>query len=182
MFLRCLQWLPSAISAFRIVVGLAFYWLPVDWRLPMAAAAATSDLIDGPLSRWLKADGKFGQLLDPIADKLFLLCVLATLMLETDLAWWEFALVGTRDIAVLLASGVVTWTGGWETWSRMRPRFLGKATTAVQLAFVLVLLWGAIEIARMLMIGAACLGAAAFVDYVIAFRASNEEKEKNKTA
>lgn len=165
-----LKLIPGAISGMRIVIGLAFYWLPVEWRLPAVAVAALTDLLDGPTSRWLKVDGKFGQILDPIADKIFLICVLATLVLDARVMWWEMLIVGTRDVAVLLACGVLAFGDGWTTWQHMRPRLLGKATTVVQLSFVLMLVWGAEDVARILLYAAGVLGGLAFVDYAIAFR------------
>ena len=54
--------------------------LPADWRLPVVIAAAITDGVDGQLSRLMGAQSKLGVLLDPIADKVFFLAVVATLL------------------------------------------------------------------------------------------------------
>jgi len=166
-----LKLIPSAISSVRIVVGLAFPWLPHEWRLIAAASAALTDLIDGPISRLLNVAGKFGQLLDPIADKIFLACVLGTVLAEAGLPWWEIGLVGTRDVLVLLACGVIACVDGRSALKKMRPRLLGKTTTAAQFGFVLAFCLGAEILTHVLAITSAILGSAAVIDYVIAYRA-----------
>jgi phosphatidylglycerophosphate synthase len=143
-----------------------------------AGLAALTDLVDGPISRWLKADSQFGRLLDPLADKIFLLCVLLTVVVEGRLAWWEMALVGARDIAVVLACGVLAFGDGAPVWQKMRPRHLGKMTTAVQLGFVLAFLSEAETLARVLAIASGILGMVAFLDYVLAFRSQNNSSRQ----
>jgi phosphatidylglycerophosphate synthase len=170
--IRWFKLIPSAVSVFRLGIGLAFPWLPSDWRLVAAIVAALSDLLDGPLSRWLQVEGKFGQILDPIADKIFVAGVLITLLLDGQLAWWEIALVGTRDFAVLLAAAALAIREGLSAWHRMPPRFLGKLTTAVQFAFILSFCWEVNVLTHGLAIAVAVVGAAALVDYVIAHRAT----------
>jgi len=164
------QTIPSAISGTRIVIGLAFPWIPPEWRLPAAVLAAFTDLIDGPLSRWFKTESVFGQMLDPIADKIFLAAVIITALAEGSLVWWEVVLLGTRDLTVLTGCAVVLLIQGWSAWTRMQARLLGKLTTVLQIACVLVLLWGEGSLLRILLIPTAIVGLLAFVDYFVAFR------------
>jgi phosphatidylglycerophosphate synthase len=168
---RPVKLIPSAISGLRIVIGLAFPWLPLEWRLPAALTAAVSDMIDGPVSRWLKADSPFGRLLDPIADKIFLGGVLATVLVESSLAWYSFVLVAARDLAVLLACAILFFREGVSSWRRLRARLLGKATTVLQVAFLLALVCGYDVLAQYLVLPTAVLGVAAVVDYLLTFSA-----------
>lgn len=166
------QLIPSTISGVRILIGLAFPWIPAEWRLVAVLTAGVSDLIDGPISRWLKSDGRFGQLLDPIADKIFLLCVLITVVMDGSVAWWELILIGGRDLAIFLVCVVLLATHGRNSWQEFRPRVLGKATTVLQIAFVLALLGGLETLTRILLPVTAVVGMLAVVDYCIAYRAN----------
>ena len=63
--------------------------LPLDTERPGAAGRSSSpaftDLFDGRLSRALHGTSTLGQILDPVADKLFVGMVLLTLVLEGEL-------------------------------------------------------------------------------------------------
>ncbi len=131
--------LPNALTASRLVLAVAFPWLPVPWRLAIIAWAAASDLVDGWLARRLNAASATGRILDPIADKAFVLVLVVTLVAEGTLdAWWAFG-IAVRDIAVLAGVLAVLVQGKWRTARSMRPQRLGKITTAVQFAVLLVL-------------------------------------------
>jgi phosphatidylglycerophosphate synthase len=167
---RLLILIPCALSSSRIVIGAAFPWLPVEWRLAALAIGGFTDLIDGYISRRLGVDGVFGQMLDPIADKILFACVILTLLVDGTLAWWEMLLAGTRDILVLVACLVVLVQGGWSTWQCMKARLPGKVTTALQIAFLLTLIAGYALAARVLLVATAVMGVAATMDYVLAYR------------
>jgi phosphatidylglycerophosphate synthase len=131
---------PNALSASRIVLGASFPFVPESWRIGVVVAAAASDLLDGALGRLLGVHSVTGQILDPIADKLFLAAVLLTLLIERQIAPWEALLVEFRDLAVLLGSGSVAIRRGWSALKSMPPSLVGKVATASQIAFVLALL------------------------------------------
>jgi len=65
------RWTPAdLVSAIRIPLAIAFLVAPdASWRLGVLAAAAASDLLDGPLARRF-GSSVFGPVVDPIADKL----------------------------------------------------------------------------------------------------------------
>lgn len=80
--------LPNAITAARIAVAPAIAWLIVlpSWRIRLAAwilylAAAITDYYDGKLARSRNLVTDLGRLLDPLADKLLLVCTLGPM-------WW----------------------------------------------------------------------------------------------
>jgi cardiolipin synthase (CMP-forming) len=135
--------IPNAFSATRVVLGLAFPLTPADWRPWLIVAAALSDALDGWSARWLKAESDTGRLLDPVADKVFVLALAGTLIGEGALdPVWALGLA-TRDLVVL--AGLV-YTISYRQWSigrKLRPSWLGKCTTAAQFAVLLVLVvWG----------------------------------------
>jgi phosphatidylglycerophosphate synthase len=133
---------PSALSLLRIGLALAFPWVPKEARGSVIVVAAASDLLDGKLSRALHGSSTFGQILDPVADKLFVGMVLLTLMFNRELAIVELLIIGFRDLAV--AAGT-TWSvirRGWSSLHHMTPSLLGKLATAGQFAFLLILTLG----------------------------------------
>jgi phosphatidylglycerophosphate synthase len=133
---------PNSLSLARIGLALVFPWVPVKWRAGVVVAAGLSDLFDGRLSRALQGTSLVGQILDPVADKLFVGIVLITLVVEGRLTWVELLLLGFRDLAVLAGS---TWSivrHGWRSLRQMPPSWLGKLATAGQLGFLLLLCLG----------------------------------------
>lgn len=165
---RIVPLIPCSITSLRIGIGLAFPWLPTEWRLLAVAFAAFTDLIDGPISRWLKVDGFVGQVLDPIADKVCLAGVLITLLLDGSLQWSEMLLVGARDWLLVLAFACLfLQRRNWD-WRPMPARWPGKATTVLQTAFVLALLGGS-SLAQVLVVPTALLGIVAVAVYFVAF-------------
>jgi phosphatidylglycerophosphate synthase len=131
--------IPNSLSIARIVLALAFPWIERGWRAGFVVAAALSDLFDGKLSRALHGTSTLGQILDPVADKLFVGIVLVTLAAGGELAVWEFPLLAFRDLAVVGGSLWSALNHGWGTLGQMPPSMLGKLATAVQLGFLLLL-------------------------------------------
>ena len=169
--MRPIQFIPGAISFLRILIGLAFPWLPGEWRLPAVVLGGLTDLLDGQVSRLLKAQSLWGRLLDPIADKIFFFAVVGTLLADGSLAWWEALLVGTRDLAVLIGAGIMLLKKGWALSARMYPRLLGKLTTGLQILYVVALLWDPQTLAGVLLVPTAVASCLAAVDYYFAMRA-----------
>jgi len=90
--------LPNAITAARIAVAPVIAWLVVlpSWPVRAAAwllyvAAAVTDYYDGKLARSRNLETDLGRLLDPLADKLLLVCTLGPM-------WWL-----TRGLPLLAA-------------------------------------------------------------------------------
>ncbi len=134
------RWLlPNSLSIARIGLALIFPWVERGWRAGVVVAAGLSDLFDGKLSRALHSPSTLGQILDPVADKLFVGIVLVTLVIGGELALWEFPLLAFRDLAVLAGSAWSAIRQGWGSLRQMPPSLLGKLATAGQLTFVLLL-------------------------------------------
>jgi phosphatidylglycerophosphate synthase len=162
---RWLVVVPNALSLLRLLLGVAFPWLPSGWRLPAVLLAALTDMADGASSRLLHASTRLGRLLDPVADKVFVLSVLGVLLWEATLTPVDVLLLGMRDLVVLAGGAWVVARGSPAAWRRLRPTLLGKAATAAQFLFLLsVLFWRQ----RLLvwLVPAACLSGLAALDYV----------------
>ena len=99
--------------------------------------AGISDGLDGLLARTLKQQTVLGQYLDPIADKLLLSTVFLVLSILHKIPWKFTVLVFSRDISILLASGVLYAIAGLRDF---RPSIFGKANTFAQIAAVFFVL------------------------------------------
>ena len=156
--------IPNSLSGSRIVLGLAFPFVPAEWRLWVVVVAALSDALDGLAARWLHAESDTGRLLDPVADKFFVLVVMGTLLAEGAIhPLWVLGLA-LRDVVVLVGLIYTIARRQWAKGRRMRPSLLGKCTTAAQMAVLLVLVgWN--EAPVWLLVPTVLLSAAAAIDY-----------------
>ena len=160
--------MPNALSASRLVLGVAFPWVPADWRLWVVVVAALTDCLDGLTARWLHAESETGRMLDPVADKVFVLVLVGTLLAEGTLPWgWALGLAA-RDVTVLAGVAVVLARGRTAGARRMRPTWLGKCATAGQFA-VLFALAGWSRAPAWLLAPVVLLSVAAAVDYARGF-------------
>jgi cardiolipin synthase (CMP-forming) len=133
--------LPNAISAARFPLAVLFPAVGETLRIAVVAVAAVSDWIDGRLARGTGQVTAAGEVLDPVADKAFMLVVLVTLGVEGALPLWTLPVLLTRDIGVALGAGLLRLRGRRV---RMPARRAGKLVTWLQfLAIGVLLLWPA---------------------------------------
>lgn len=101
-------------------------------------SATITDCLDGNLARLLHAKTFLGACLDPIADKLLLVSFFFTLVfLETPLfpvPLWFVLLVLLKELMVICGAAYILLSGRHLD---VRPTLLGKATTVVQMAFII---------------------------------------------
>lgn len=95
--------------------------------------AGFSDGLDGLLARRLHQQTLLGQYLDPIADKMLLSTVFLVLSVVEKIPWKFTVMVFTRDVCILLVSGVLYTIAGLRDF---RPSIFGKANTLAQVAAV----------------------------------------------
>jgi cardiolipin synthase len=110
------------------------------WALALFILAGMSDGLDGLLARTLHQQTVLGQYLDPIADKLLMSTMFLVLSIERMIPWKYTVLVFSRDVSILLISGVLFMIAGLRDF---RPSIFGKANTFAQVAavfFVMLLL------------------------------------------
>jgi cardiolipin synthase (CMP-forming) len=101
--------------------------------------AVISDGIDGFIARHFNQRSELGALLDPLADKLLLLSGIILLSLHREeylpqLPLWLTATVLSRDLLLLLGLGLIHYIGGKVV---VRPHFIGKTSTVLQMICVL---------------------------------------------
>ncbi|MCI0743169.1 MAG: CDP-alcohol phosphatidyltransferase family protein [Gemmataceae bacterium] len=157
--------LPNGLSSLRIALACVFPWVPPDYRAFVVMLAALTDLVDGEASRLFHAQSDLGRILDPIADKIFLLAVLGTLLWEGQLSWWEIVLLSLRDVLVLLGAALWLVHSRGRSWKEMYPRLLGKCATGLQLIYLAALLVGYTQFTALLFWPTVAVSAAAGLDY-----------------
>lgn len=104
----------------------------------MLFSAAVTDCLDGNLARLLHEKTFLGACLDPIADKLLLISFFFTLVfLETPLfsvPLWFVLLVLLKESIVVFGAAFILISGRHLD---VRPTMLGKATTVMQMLFII---------------------------------------------
>jgi phosphatidylglycerophosphate synthase len=167
-FVLRMSWIPNSLSLTRLLLGVAFPWIESEWRLWVIVIAAITDFLDGLAARLFHAESDTGRLLDPIADKVFVLVVIGTWIAEGLMhPLWAVGLV-VRDLVVLAGLAFVIVSRQWQRGRRMRASWVGKCTTAAQFAVFLALaIWNTAPL--VLLIPTVLLSIIAAVDYARTF-------------
>jgi cardiolipin synthase (CMP-forming) len=107
------------------------------WALALFILAGLSDGLDGLLARTLHQQTVLGQYLDPIADKLLMSTMFLVLSIERQIPWKYTIVVFSRDVSILIISGVLFLIAGLRDF---RPSIFGKANTAAQVGAIFFVL------------------------------------------
>ena len=134
--------IPNLLSMARLAGVPLFLWLVLGpeadgWALLVLAVSGATDYADGWLARKLDQTTVLGQILDPVADRLYILAVVIGLALRDVIPWWLAISLPLRD-ALMWGLVPLLRTRGY---SSLPVHFLGKAATFNLLyAFPLLLL------------------------------------------
>ncbi len=122
---------PNVLSMVRLLGVPVFLWLVLvverdGLAVLLLMAAGITDWLDGQVARRYKAFTRLGQLLDPLADRLYILATLFGLVLRDGFPlWWALAIVG-RDAVLGLTT--LPWLRR-HGYGPLPVHFLGKAAT-----------------------------------------------------
>ncbi len=124
------------VSAVRVPLAVAFPFVSDPCRLGLLGTAAVTDLLDGPLARRF-GSSSLGTLIDPVADKLFMVSAFGVVAFSGRLTPYEITAVLLRDIVAAVAFAA--------TLLSRRPRAIparagGKAVTVAQMLTLLAFL------------------------------------------
>jgi CDP-diacylglycerol--glycerol-3-phosphate 3-phosphatidyltransferase len=138
--------LPNGLTFLRALLVPVILWLLLQegdtdttrwWAFGIFVFAAATDSIDGWVARRFHGVTRWGQLADPIADKLLIIGSLASLAYVGELPWWAVVVIVSREVAVTVLRvrmvrrvDVVMPASGW-----------GKAKTVSQVIAVAAYLW-----------------------------------------
>ena len=133
---------PNIISVVRLAGVPLFLWLVLGpekdgLALVVLMVAGFTDYLDGWLARRLDQFSKLGEILDPVADRLYILAVVVGLYLRDIIPWWVALALPLRDLLLWGLVPILRTRG----FSALPVHFLGKAATFNLLyAFPLLLL------------------------------------------
>jgi cardiolipin synthase (CMP-forming) len=134
--------LPNVLSIARLFGVPLFLWLVLvphadGWALVVLMVSGITDWLDGKLARTLHQTSKLGQILDPVADRCYILAVVIGLAIRDIIPWWLAIGLPLRDVFLFSLVPFLRTRG----YSALPVHFLGKAATANLLyAFPLLLL------------------------------------------
>lgn len=137
--------IPNAISVARLLGVPVFLWLVLGlqsttgdwWAVGLLIAAGISDWLDGKIARALNQQSRLGQLLDPAADRLYIVATIIALAVRAIIPWWLVAVLGLREVLMAVVLAVLRRRG----WGTLQVSFVGKtATLCLLYAFPLLFL------------------------------------------
>lgn len=137
---------PNALSVLRIIGVPVFLYLVLvpqadGWALAVIMISGGTDWLDGKLARWLGQYSEIGRLLDPMADRLYMVVVPIAFAVRGIVPWWIVAVLLARE-AVLAATLVVYRRRGLGP---PEVTYLGKAATFALMLAMPALLAGAMD-------------------------------------
>jgi CDP-diacylglycerol--glycerol-3-phosphate 3-phosphatidyltransferase/cardiolipin synthase len=160
--------LPNLLSASRFPLAAAFLATEAtSVRVALIGAASLTDVLDGWLARRQQAT-RLGALLDPIADKTFVLVAISAFLIAGELSTLEYFVILLRDFATAVGFLVAYMRSDLDP-KNFKARMSGKVVTVLQLATVLALVLHAAMLRPLIWaVGAASLWA--IVDYTLFLR------------
>ena len=136
---------PNVLSVVRLVGVPVYLWLlfrgDLAWAGLLLVVSGLTDYLDGQIARRYHLVTRLGQLLDPIADRLYIATTLLSLAWFDVIPWWFVFLLVARDALILAMYPVVRRHG-----LPIPPvHFVGKAATFNLLAAFPMLLFGHVD-------------------------------------
>jgi cardiolipin synthase (CMP-forming) len=137
--------IPNAISVARLAGVPVFLWLVLGlrtqtgdwWAVGLLIASGASDWLDGKIARALNQQSRLGQVLDPAADRAYIVATVIALAIRGIIPWWLVILLAVRELLL----GVVLLVLRRHDYGPLQVSFAGKAATlALLYAFPLLFL------------------------------------------
>lgn len=158
---------PNTVSLSRLVLAFAFV-LVTDTRdrVALILAAGATDFLDGWIARHRNSESASGALIDPFADRVFVLAAVSAYLVHDLISTTQYFIFLSRDLMTAVGFLVA------RLVPRLKPvefkaRQLGKIVTVAQLATLLaVVVFPRATDALIWAVG--LLSAAAIVDYTVA--------------
>ncbi len=133
--------IPNIITLIRFILVPAIIYAmmrgEVGWALTGFVVAGVSDGVDGFIARQFDQHSELGAYLDPLADKLLLVSVFVVLGYMGELPLWLVIAAVSRDGLIIGGVMLATIMGNPVT---VKPLFVSKANTAVQIVLAIVVL------------------------------------------
>lgn len=121
--------LPNVLSMLRLVGVPIFLWLILShqdgWAVVVLTFSGISDYLDGKIARKYNLVSSVGELLDPLADRLYILTTLLGLAWREIIPWWLVAILVSRELFGTVLVMIVRRHG----YRALPVHFIGKAAT-----------------------------------------------------
>jgi cardiolipin synthase (CMP-forming) len=130
--------IPNFISFARLLGVPVFLWLVLGvrtatgdwWAVGILIASGASDWLDGKIARALNQQSQLGQVLDPAADRLYIVATVIALAVRAIIPWWLVAVLAVRELVMAVVLAVLRRRG----WGPLQVSFAGKTATWCLLA------------------------------------------------
>ncbi|MDH4027445.1 MAG: CDP-alcohol phosphatidyltransferase family protein [Nitrospirota bacterium] len=177
--------IPNILTLARILI-LPFFAVTLiygeyQYALVLFIAASVTDILDGLIARLTKQITYFGSILDPVADKFFLITSFILMSIYQLIPKWLTIIVISKDLIVVTGSLILYFV----THSlKVEPSMLGKASSASQFFLIGLALLSrnmkdGFTVPLPLFVTVAVLTAMAGIDYVYkGLRTANTENPK----
>jgi cardiolipin synthase (CMP-forming) len=120
---------PNALSLLRIVGVPVFLWLILHerdgWALAVLTVSGATDYLDGKIARRYHLVSQIGALLDPVADRLYVVAALIGLALREVVPWWLVGVLLAREVFMSIVLVMMRHRG----MGTPAVHLLGKAAT-----------------------------------------------------
>lgn len=134
--------IPNLITVFRFLLVTPVVWAMLDDRFGLAlllfGIAGLSDAVDGYLAKRNNWSSRLGAIMDPLADKLLLVCAFVTLGWLGLIPLWLVALIILRDI--MIVTGALVYHYKVEKIT-MEPSMVSKLNTFTQILLVFAVMF-----------------------------------------
>ncbi len=142
---------PNVLTLLRIAlipIFVLFFYLPLSWAYQACtaifAAAAITDWLDGYLARKLGQTSKFGEFLDPVADKLMVAIALVMLVDDNPTQFSGLLMAIPAGIIIgreIVISALREWMAELGERAQVAVSVIGKIKTSAQMVALLLLLY-----------------------------------------
>lgn len=175
------MWLAHALTLSRIPIAIGFWLTYGDrrWSLALVVLAALTDAADGTVARWWKrrtgdTRPSAGEWLDPIADKTFIIVVLAAIQIHDPVPWGIVALIVARELVLIPLAAIYRIVVRSRGEHAFQAGSIGKAATVAELVAIAALVLRSALVVPLAIV-AGTLGIVAVIQYIA--RASHEAFE-----
>lgn len=143
--------IPNYLTLFRILLTPVFFITLISYTpekenlrffaLAIFVLAALTDALDGLLARFLRQRTALGQMLDPLADKILLVCAYIGLLFVATLPFrpplWITVTIIFRDLILLFGFFTLNFAA---VKIEVQPNIWGKLTTVFQMLLLCFIL------------------------------------------
>ncbi len=164
---RELTSIPNLLSLSRLALAVAFVAVPrPSARLALGVVAALTDYSDGWLARRAKLATRWGALIDPISDRIFVFTAVWVYLINGTITTGQYFIIIARDLATAIGF-IVARSISWLRPVPFRARMAGKIVTTLQLATLIALIIRP-DLVDTLVLAVGLTSAVAIVDYTLA--------------